>query len=165
MFSFVIRLYGLSIDNFFEHSFFYFYSVQIKKTMLNSLKKKDIKISYLYNNSFNKKNQAFVLYSKLPFEIFNICTTINNIYSSGNKVLTSLSYNSVSYNHYYYYNISIKKTYSNWIHFFHMDKFININYYNTTIKYDKKLKFFSLFFSIKQYKKIFHIRFRNITLL
>ena len=165
MFNFVNRLYGLNIQNFINYSFFYLYSIRLKKTDLIFLKENNIKISYLYNNSFNKKNQVFILYSNLPYNLFNINSLFNIIYNNKIKLLTSLSYNNIYYSPYYYKNKNIKKNYLNWFNFFNYKKEINLNNFIISIKYSNKLRNILLLLNLKYYKLFFLKRFKNIKLI
>ena len=165
MFNFVNRLYGLSIVNFFNYSFFYLYSMKLKKNEFLILKENNIKISYLYNNSFNKKNQVFVLYSNSPYKIFNLCNILNSFYNKKNNILTSLSYNQIYYSPYYYKKSSIKKNYLNWFNFFNHNKNINLNYFIMSIKYNNKILNILLLNGLKYYKFFFLKRFKKNKLI
>lgn len=114
---FVNRLYDLSINIFYKYSFFYFYIFALQKKFYYILKKENLKISY-YNNPnlvISKKNQVYIFYNSYKYEIFSlskILFNLNNLNNSNDNLFqTSLSFNSVLYN-YYYFNNSIKYYYN-----------------------------------------------------
>lgn len=99
-----IKLYGLDVLTFFRNSLFFFSIIQKKNITLNTFKKQNIKVSYLYNNTFNKKNKVFLIYSNQKSKIFDINSLIFTLNKIKIKKLTSLSFNNNYYNHIYYNN-------------------------------------------------------------
>jgi hypothetical protein len=141
-----ITLYGLDVLTFFRYSLFFFYIIEKKNLTLNRLKKQNIKVSYLYNNSFNKKNKVFLIYSNKQYNIFDINSLIYILNKINIKKRTSLSYNNNYYNYYYYNNSNIKNYLFYWITFFSFKKKSIFN--SLSILYFNKMNisFFYLFF-------------------
>lgn len=131
---FVKRLYGLSILNFFKYSFFFFYFIQIRKTMYSKLIKSNIKVSYLYNYSFKKINRSFITYTNLKLNSFNISNIIN-VFNTFNIKCYSLSYNNYYYNYNYYNNNLICK-YNNFITFLLYKQKTFYTFYNVIVLYN-----------------------------
>ena len=166
------RLYTLSINSFYKHSFFFFYLFAIDTKDIELLSNYFFKSTYFNlkvksllktNAIINKYNRLFIYYNNLVLELFSLSRLLFNLKelndNNENIFNTCITYHSVLYTH-SYYNFTLKYFFKEYIYFFNntlciLQKYLKIIYL-INIKYldlFKHIKKINTFFICNNYFK------------